>query len=88
MTKDAERFSVTVTVTKAIKGDHILYAYGLDERGWEVIWTALPKDWDAIFAALQSENGQYTVKGHEIYAYGGEVGAWGPSMPPARKEDQ
>jgi hypothetical protein len=83
--KGDERFNVTVTTTKAIKGDHIVYCYGLDERGWEVIWTRPASEWEAL-AAHAVKGDMLTVWGSDIYAYGGESGPWGPSMPPVRKE--
>ncbi len=83
MTKDAERFSVTVTMTKVVRGDHIVYAYGLDADGWEVVWTDHPWHFDELVKMIGH---QVIVQGHEIHAYGGTYGAWGPSMPPARKE--
>jgi len=78
-----EMFQVVVTMTKAIKGEHIVYAYGLDADGFEVIWTASPADWDEL-AAHALAGDQVNVQGHDIYAYSGEYGPWGPAARPQK----
>jgi len=72
---DKERFSVTVTMTKALKGQGLVYCYGVDDEGWEVVWTDLPWHWEQM-AEYAVKGEQVIVWGHEIIAYARVYGAW------------
>lgn len=83
---DAERFTVTVTATKAIKGEHIVYRYGLDADGFEVVWTDVRTPWEECARAAH-EGATVIVQGHEVMRYSGAYGPWGPGATPSREGD-
>jgi hypothetical protein len=80
VTKDAERFSVTITVTQLREhASGLVYVTGDDAEGYQVIATMTKRQ----VATMELTVGQYvTVPGHSIYAYSGEVGPWGPARVP------
>jgi len=76
----SERFSVEITVSHVDDRGGLVYVYGLDADGFEVIATVIKRDAPTVGTRA-------TIMGHDIYAYSGEYGAWGPASLPVQNRN-
>lgn len=72
-------FEVHVTVEKVIVGDGLSYVYGLDDEGFEVVYTPSNKRAKELAEHINDDANnplEDVVPGHMIVRYSGEYGPW------------
>lgn len=84
---DGERFHLRVTLTN-IRPEPSIIASGVDDDGYEVVFTMLASERREARERKWSEFAAYVldVQGHAILAYSGELGPWARARVPQKEQ--